>query len=75
MTDPTDRLVPVYVNAQRREVAAGATALDAVRAFDPDAADAVAAGTRVVTDSRGLPVPPDAPVYAGAIFRLVASRA
>ncbi len=66
--------LPVYVNGERREVPPGATALDAVRAFDAAAAAAVSAGTRVVTDSRGLPVAADAPAYAGAIFRLVAAR-
>ena len=56
------------------DVARGATALDAVQARSAEAAAAVRAGTRVITDSRGLPVAPDAPVAAGAIFRLVAAR-
>lgn len=67
--------VRVFVNATGLDVASGATVLDAVRAFNASEADAVAQGTRAVTDSRGLPVPADQPVYAGAIFRVVSSRA
>ena len=66
--------VRVYVNGRGVDAPAGGTALDAVRAADPAAADQVAAGARALTDSRGLPAPPDAPVYDGAIFRLVSVR-
>ena len=55
--------------------AMGATVLDAVRDFDAAAADALVAGSRGVTDSRGLPSAIDAPVFGGAIFRLVSARA
>lgn len=71
MTD----LVTVFVNARAVLMPPGATVLDAVRAFDPAEGDAFAAGTRGVTDSRGLPVPATGPVYGGAIFRLVSARA
>lgn len=71
MSDP----VRVFVDGTGLDVPRGATALDAVQASGAVAADAVRAGTRVITDSRGLPVAPDAPVVAGAIFRLVAARA
>jgi hypothetical protein len=67
--------VTVFVNARAVQVAAGSTVLDAVRAFDPAEGAALAAGTRAVTDSRGLPAPADAVVYGGAIFRLVSARA
>lgn len=67
--------VRVFVNATGLDVASCATVLDAVRAWNAEEADAVARGTRAVTDSRGLPVPADGPVYAGAIFRIVSSRA
>ena len=67
--------VTVFVNARMVQVAAGATVLDAVRAFDPAEGEAFAAGTRGVTDSRGLPASADAPVHGGAIFRLVSARA
>ncbi len=71
MTD----LLTVFVNARAVRVPVGATVLDAVRAFDPDEGDAVAAGTRGVTDSRGLPASATLPVQGGAIFRLVSARA
>ena len=65
----------VFVNARVVQVAAGATVLDAVRAFDTAEGEAFAAGTRGVTDSRGLPASADAPVHGGAIFRLMSARA
>jgi hypothetical protein len=66
--------VRVYVNARGYDVAAGATALDAVRVADGAEADAVKAGQRLITDSRGLAVPVDTPVYAGVIYRVVTNR-
>jgi len=68
-------MLTVFVNAQAVQVPPGATALDAVRVFDPAAAEAVGAGLRGLTDSRGLPVAPSVPVHGGAIFRLVSARA
>jgi len=66
--------VRVFVNARGFDVPAGATALEAVRVADSAEADAVTAGTRQITDSRGLPVPPETPVYAGVIYRTVTNR-
>ena len=66
--------VRVYVNARGHDVPASATALDAVRVADSGEADAVMAGTRQITDSRGLPVPPETPVYGGVIYRIVTNR-
>ena len=66
--------VRVYVNGARVDLADGATALDAVRAWDASAAEAVERGARVITDSRGLPTPPGAAVQWGSIFRLVTNR-
>lgn len=71
----TDSLVRAFVNGTGVDVPAGSKALDAVRAFDAAAADAVAQGGQVITDSRGLPVGADAPVSAGSIFRLIPNRA
>jgi hypothetical protein len=68
------RQVRAYVNAHGVDVPEGATALDAVRAWNADEADAVARGERVITDSRGLPIAGDAAVHAGSIFRLVSGR-
>jgi hypothetical protein len=70
--DATD--VRVFVNERRVDVPLGTTALDAVRALDPDEATRVATGARAIVDSRGLPAAPDAAVYAGAIYRTIAAR-
>ena len=70
MTDPSR----VFVNGVGLDVPPGATCLDAVRRWSADAADAVTRGERVITDSRGLPANADAPIQAGAIFRVVPVR-
>jgi hypothetical protein len=64
----------VYVNATALDLPEGSTALDAVRAWDTAAADAVAAGAKVLADSRGLPASPDTPLHGGAIFRVLPAR-
>jgi hypothetical protein len=71
----TEREVRVYVNGRGVNVAASATALDAVRAHDAAEAERVAAGDRAIADSRGLVTPPATPVWGGAIFRVVRARA
>jgi hypothetical protein len=65
----------VYVNATPVEVSVDATALDAVRHWNAAEADAVAAGDRTITDSRGLPVPASTPLRVGTIVRVVSARA
>lgn len=69
----TDRFV-VFVNGARVDAAPSTTALEAVRAWNADAAGEVVRGTRTLTDSRGLALPPDTPLYAGAIVRVIAAR-
>ena len=66
--------VRVFVNAAGLDVPRGATALDAVRAWKAAEAEAVAAGARVITDSRGLPLSGDAVLAAGAILRTISNR-
>jgi hypothetical protein len=66
--------MPVYIGVKGATVPEGSTALDALRAINPDEADEVAAGACVICDSRGLPIPPETPAYAGAIFRVVRNR-
>lgn len=70
----TDRLVRVFVNASGVDVPSGATALDAVRAWDASAAAEVEGGRRLITDSRGLPIDALSAMSAGSIIRLVAKR-
>ena len=64
----------VYVNSTGLDVPDGATALDAVRAWNAAAADEVSVGERVIADSRGLPAPPDSPAHGGAIYRVLPAR-
>lgn len=66
--------VRVYINSRAVEVAASATAIDAVEAWDASEAAAVRSGERMITDSRGLPASNDSPVHNGAIFRIVRAR-
>lgn len=71
----SDATVRVFVNERGVSVPAGATALDAVRALLPDEATAIEAGSRRLTDSRGLPVEAGEPLVNGAIYRVVSARA
>ena len=66
--------VRVYINARPVEVDAGATALQAVEAWDETQASAVRNGERMITDSRGIVTANDTPVHNGAIFRIVRAR-
>jgi hypothetical protein len=66
--------IRVFVNGMPADVRAGGSALDAVRAANAAEADAVASGSRAITDSRGLPADPASPAYAGAIYRTVRAR-
>jgi hypothetical protein len=66
--------IRVFVNGRGLDLAGDATALGALRASDPDEAEAVDRGERAITDSRGLPVEPDDRVFAGAIYRTVRAR-
>ena len=64
----------VFVNGVGLDAPAGGTALDAVAVHSPAEAAAVQDGTMIVTDSRGLPVPADTPLFNGALFRLIPNR-
>ena len=67
-------MIRVYVNAIGLDVPAGATALDAVRAWDVAAAEEVADGRKLIADSRGLTAAPDSPAHGGAIYRVLPVR-
>ena len=67
-------VIRAYVNGKGVDVPAGASAIDAVRAWDAAAADQVVAGERALTDSRGLPLEPSAILSGGSILRLVSGR-
>ena len=67
--------IRVFVNAAPVDVEKGATALDCVRAWNADEADAIASGRRAITDSRGLEVESGSATSAGSIFRTISKRA
>jgi hypothetical protein len=73
MTEP--QKIRVFVNGTALSVDPGRSVLDAVRAFGTVEADEVAAGTRAVTDSRGLPIALESPVTGGTVLRIVSARA
>ena len=66
--------VRVFVNGMGFDAPAGGTVLDAVALHAAGDAERVRAGTLLVTDSRGLPVPADGALFNGAVFRLVPNR-
>ena len=67
--------IRVFVNAAPVDVPSGSTALDCVRAWNADEAQAISTGKRAITDSRGLEVDAASPTSAGSIFRTVSKRA
>jgi hypothetical protein len=66
--------VRIYINAKPVEIAATATALDAVEAWDETQAASIRRGERVITDSRGIVTANDTRLQNGAIFRIVRAR-
>lgn len=73
MSEPA--MYRAFVDGVAVDVPRGATLLDAVRVADPAAADAVANGTRAISDSRGLVVAASGPVTGGVVLRVVSARA
>ena len=66
--------VRVFVNGVGHDAPAGGTAHDAVALHSADEAASLRAGTLLVTDSRGIPVPADTALFNGAVFRLIPNR-
>jgi hypothetical protein len=66
--------VRVYVDERPVDVPRGAPVRDAIAAHDAAQGERLAAGVVQVTDSRGLPLAPDAPTHGGAIYRLIPVR-
>ncbi|MGI9091742.1 MAG: hypothetical protein ACR2GG_11690 [Gemmatimonadaceae bacterium] len=71
MTDP----FMIFVDGTPVETRAGDTTITSIERWRSDVAAELRAGTRTLTDSRGLPIPIDSAAYAGAIFRVVSARA
>jgi hypothetical protein len=66
--------VRIYINAKPIDIAASATALEAVEAWDATHAAAIRSGERLITDSRGIVTANNTRVHQGAIFRIVRAR-
>ena len=66
--------VRIYINAKAIEIAASASALDAVEVWDATQAAAIRRGERLITDSRGIVTANETRVHNGAIFRIVRAR-
>ena len=64
----------VFVNGKGYDASVGSTALDAVALHASADADGVRTGALLVTDSRGLPIDADTPLFNGAVLRLVPNR-
>ena len=75
MDNATGPAIRVYVNNAPVDVPVGATAAEAVRAWDGAVADQIRAGERAIADSRGIVTAPDGVTFAGAIYRIVRAGA
>lgn len=69
----TPETIPVFVNGAPVRVAAGTTLSQLLAEQDPDLLAGMLDGTGRATDGRGIAVDPDAPVHAGAIYRVFRS--
>ena len=63
--------IRVFVNGGMVDLPAGTVAGDAVRNFDADLGERMAAGAAYVTDGRGIELDPAEPLASGAILRVV----
>lgn len=63
--------IRVFVNAGPVDLPAGADVARAVRAFDPALERQLASGAAFVTDGRGIEIPAETPLAAGAILRVI----
>jgi hypothetical protein len=61
----------VFVNATPVDVPPGTDVRGAIRAHDPAMEASAEAGTALVTDARGIALPLDGPLAAGAILRVI----
>ncbi len=63
--------IRVFVNGAPVDVEPGTLVLAAIRAYDPTLESSVAAGAALITDARGIELPPDAALAAGSIVRVI----
>ena len=63
--------IRVFVNSGVLELPAGTDAAEAVRRFDPELGERLAAGEAYITDARGIEIGPAETLASGAILRVV----
>jgi hypothetical protein len=63
--------IRVFVNGGVVDLPAGTAVAEAVRTFNADLGEQMAAGAAYVTDGRGIEVGPAEPLTSGAILRVV----
>ena len=61
----------IFINEQVFRVRPGLSAAEAAAHLDPELPAALQDGTAYLTDARGIRLPPDQPVSAGSIIRVV----
>jgi hypothetical protein len=66
--------VRVFVNGRGHDAPSAGTALDAVAVHSASDAEQVRTGALLVTDSRGIAIAAESPLFNGAVFRLVPNR-
>ncbi len=64
-------ILPIFVNGRPYRVPAGSTLGRLLAEHDPDLFAALLGGSAIASDGRGIVADPDAPLSAGAIFRVV----
>ena len=69
----TSQTLPIFINGTTIQAASGSSLGQVVADQLPELFTSLMDGTGQVTDARGLPVDPDRPVHAGAIYRIFRS--
>jgi hypothetical protein len=69
----TQSTLPIFLNGSPLRVPSGSSLGTVLAEHDPDLLAAMLGHGAQATDARGLPVDPDAPVHAGAIYRVFRS--
>jgi hypothetical protein len=69
----TSQTLPIFINGSTVQAPAGSSLGQVLAVQLPELFASLMDGTGQVTDARGLPVDPDGPVHAGAIYRIFRS--
>jgi hypothetical protein len=64
------KLIPVFINDKAIEALPGSALSQVLADHDPQLLAILLDPSGAVMDARGLPVNPDAPIHAGAIYRI-----